>query len=52
GEPDTQCAICLDDFQPNQAARRMPCAHVFHASCLRPWLDRHHTCPTCRYELA
>lgn len=31
----------------------LPCAHVFHASCLRPWFTRPHrtTCPTCRFDI-
>lgn len=31
----------------------LPCAHVFHASCLIPWFSRprHTTCPTCRFDV-
>jgi hypothetical protein len=31
----------------------LPCAHVFHASCLIPWFSRprHTTCPTCRFNI-
>ncbi|EPQ54627.1 hypothetical protein GLOTRDRAFT_111348 [Gloeophyllum trabeum ATCC 11539] len=31
----------------------LPCAHVFHASCLIPWFSRprHTTCPTCRFNV-
>lgn len=31
----------------------LPCAHVFHASCLIPWFSgpRQTTCPTCRFNI-
>ena len=29
----------------------LPCGHAFHALCVRPWFDRHITCPTCRDEV-
>ena len=31
----------------------LPCAHVFHASCLIPWFSRPRqtTCPTCRFNI-
>ena len=29
----------------------MPCGHPFHYDCLIEWLERHNSCPTCRYTL-
>ncbi|KAF8168992.1 hypothetical protein K438DRAFT_1855965, partial [Mycena galopus ATCC 62051] len=31
----------------------LPCAHLFHASCLAPWFAQHGqtTCPTCRFDV-
>eukprot|EP00494_Astrolonche_serrata_P010053 UN10112 len=29
-------------------AKKLLCGHLFHVHCLRSWLQRQHTCPTCR----
>ncbi|XP_068115638.1 E3 ubiquitin-protein ligase AMFR [Hyperolius riggenbachi] len=42
------CAICWDSMQ---AARKLPCGHLFHNSCLRSWLEQDTSCPTCRMSL-
>ena len=42
------CGICGDDA----CETRLPCGHTFHkGSCVELWLNRHCTCPVCRYEL-
>jgi hypothetical protein len=45
------CAICLDNMGVGARTKRLPCKHIFHPSCLMPWLDKHNSCPTCRFEL-
>jgi Ring finger domain len=47
-DQDDLCLICRD---PMAQAKRLPCQHLFHASCLHGWLDQHRTCPTCRGPL-
>ncbi|EMP25589.1 E3 ubiquitin-protein ligase AMFR [Chelonia mydas] len=42
------CAICWDSMQ---TARKLPCGHLFHNSCLRSWLEQDTSCPTCRMSL-
>ncbi|GAA5918884.1 hypothetical protein JCM1841_006658 [Sporobolomyces salmonicolor] len=32
----------------NDAPKKLPCGHVFHFHCLRSWLERQQSCPTCR----
>lgn len=45
---DDSCAICWDKME---TARRLPCGHYFHNSCLRSWLEQDISCPTCRTSL-
>jgi E3 ubiquitin-protein ligase synoviolin len=28
--------------------KKLPCGHIFHFYCLRSWLERQQSCPTCR----
>ncbi|XP_059144743.1 E3 ubiquitin-protein ligase RNF103-like [Physella acuta] len=45
-----QCVICLDEFAPNTVLCGLPCAHVFHETCIISWLNREkHFCPMCRW---
>lgn len=45
------CPICTETFEFNEPAKKMPCAHIFHADCVIPWLKRHCSCPLCREEI-
>ncbi|XP_070575002.1 E3 ubiquitin-protein ligase AMFR-like [Ptychodera flava] len=45
---DDDCAICWDRMS---SARKLPCGHLFHNSCLRSWLEHDTSCPTCRKSL-
>jgi len=29
-------------------AKKLICGHLCHVHCLQSWLERQHTCPTCR----
>ncbi|EFP76122.2 uncharacterized protein PGTG_02563 [Puccinia graminis f. sp. tritici CRL 75-36-700-3] len=33
---------------PNDTPKKLVCGHIFHFHCLRSWLERQQTCPTCR----
>ena len=51
GKTSRSCPICLVSFQPNEIAFRLPCKHLFHKSCLDPWLQKNRTCACCRLDL-
>ena len=47
-----ECCICGDVHALGSDVWRLPCAHMFHVTCIRPWLAHTAcTCPVCRYEL-
>ncbi|KAH7306689.1 hypothetical protein KP509_22G025500 [Ceratopteris richardii] len=43
-----ECPVCLESLHPEQNLIHLPCSHVFHVSCLLPWLQDHSHCPLCR----
>ncbi|XP_052816221.1 E3 ubiquitin-protein ligase AMFR-like [Mya arenaria] len=45
---DDDCAVCWEKME---TARKLPCGHLFHNSCLRSWLEQDTSCPTCRQSL-
>ncbi|KZP34269.1 hypothetical protein FIBSPDRAFT_923812 [Athelia psychrophila] len=59
---DRTCIICREEMAlrapdapagaaeggPNTTPKKLPCGHIFHFHCLRSWLERQQSCPTCR----
>lgn len=45
---DATCIICREEMT---SAKKLICGHLFHVHCLRSWLERQHTCPTCRAQV-
>mmetsp|Transcript_28702 Transcript_28702/g.55858 ORF Transcript_28702/g.55858 Transcript_28702/m.55858 type:complete len:155 (+) Transcript_28702:694-1158(+) len=48
------CTICREDFQidkQTEQAASLPCGHLFHVNCIKPWLMKRNACPLCRYKL-
>ncbi|TRY88710.1 hypothetical protein DNTS_006276 [Danionella cerebrum] len=46
---DNVCIICREEMVTG--AKKLPCNHIFHSSCLRSWFQRQQTCPTCRMDV-
>ncbi|PON57440.1 43kDa postsynaptic protein [Parasponia andersonii] len=45
------CVVCLEELNGRSQLTRMPCSHLFHGECIEKWLQNHHSCPICRFEL-
>ncbi|KFO26544.1 N-acetyl-beta-glucosaminyl-glycoprotein 4-beta-N-acetylgalactosaminyltransferase 2 [Fukomys damarensis] len=45
------CAVCIEGYKPNDLVRILPCRHLFHKSCVDPWLLDHRTCPMCKMNI-
>ncbi len=45
------CAICLIPFHNNDNIADISCSHLFHGTCLAPWLEIQSQCPLCRTKI-
>jgi hypothetical protein len=50
GSNEELCSICHDDHDSTTLTAQV-CGHSFHENCIKPWLDRHLSCPLCRSHL-
>ncbi|TXT10974.1 hypothetical protein VHUM_01725 [Vanrija humicola] len=59
---DKTCIICREEMVardagepaedgPNMTPKKLVCGHIFHFHCLRTWLERQQSCPTCRRDV-
>ncbi|KDN47561.1 hypothetical protein K437DRAFT_94100 [Tilletiaria anomala UBC 951] len=46
GDPDAPSSTYSNGL--NHTPKKLPCGHIFHFHCLRAWLERQQSCPTCR----
>lgn len=50
-ETNRTCPVCIEEYDEGGQAVMLQCSHIFHKECVREWLQKHATCPSCRYEL-
>lgn len=48
---ETECIICMEEFEANDAIVMTECKHVFHKTCCQEWLLQSCTCPVCRTDI-
>ena len=46
-----ECVICLDDFKVGDKIFTLPCNHIYHKTCIQPWLSTNSNCPLCRIDI-
>lgn len=46
-----ECTICFERYSKGQVIRNLPCGHMFHYKCMKPWLKISSYCPLCRFDL-
>uniref|UniRef100_A0A8C2MFC5 E3 ubiquitin-protein ligase RNF181 n=1 Tax=Cricetulus griseus TaxID=10029 RepID=A0A8C2MFC5_CRIGR len=37
---ELKCPVCLLEFEEEETVIEMPCRHLFHSSCILPWLKQ------------
>ena len=45
---DCACTICRDELSEGEEVVILKCGHPFHLDCIKPWLQSHSDCPSCR----
>ena len=48
---DSECTICMVDFESNEQLKMLSCGHYFHEHCIRDWLQIKAVCPKCNLLL-
>eukprot|EP01006_Ploeotia_vitrea_P008599 TRINITY_DN20652_c0_g1_i1.p1 TRINITY_DN20652_c0_g1~~TRINITY_DN20652_c0_g1_i1.p1 ORF type:complete len:544 (-),score=52.48 TRINITY_DN20652_c0_g1_i1:1289-2920(-) len=48
---NTNCTVCLSDFELEETLRTLPCNHIFHRDCVDRWLKTNKSCPCCRQDI-
>ena len=38
GDPESECHICMCDYEEGDAQRILPCFHSYHLNCIDKWI--------------
>lgn len=47
-----ECQVCRYQYEAGEQVRTLPCFHIFHTSCIDPWLIQKPQCPICLTKLS
>ena len=47
-QEEKECSICQESFQNEEKLIKLPCKHIYHQGCIKQWLVKKDSCPTCR----
>ena len=50
-DDNSNCIICMEDFEENEKVKQLDCGHIFHGECIDKWLEKQKTCPFCKSEV-
>ena len=45
---NTECAVCFEDMEHEQAKQCPGCSNSFHGVCIAKWFSQKRSCPLCR----
>ena len=48
---NSECIVCLENFDAGDKITTLPCVHIFHTECIESWLKTNNHCPMCQFEI-
>ena len=51
GSSSRSCPICVENFKKGDKVFKLPCDHLLHMACVKPWFAKSCSCPLCRLDL-
>ena len=51
GYSKQECTVCFEKFNKGEIIKKLPCDHIFHNKCIKPWLKKSVNCPNCRLNI-
>ena len=49
---EPHCTICFTELEDGDRVGDIGCMHVFHADCLKMWIQKRNSCPLCNIPVA